>query len=106
MWNSQTVQVCCTRIGEELDRTNTVNSTNDYDTRKYAVDVLGRAIISKTYTYRSFPESRNHPHPISFLLLPFFVSFEMSLFPFSDNFCTIIVFSLYGEYVVRFFLPG
>ena len=33
----------------------------------------------------------------------FFVSLEMSLFP--SIFCTITVFSLYGEYGVRFFLP-
>ena len=33
----------------------------------------------------------------------FFVSLEMSLFP--SIFCTITVFSLYGEYVVYFFLP-
>ena len=32
-----------------------------------------------------------------------FVSLDMSFFP--SIFCTIAVFSLYGEYVVRFFLP-
>ena len=32
-----------------------------------------------------------------------FVYLEMSLFP--SIFCTIAVFSLYGEYVVRSFLP-
>ena len=42
---------------------------------------------------------------ISFFLFPF-VYLEMSLFPsiFCTNFCTIAVFSLYGEYVVRSFL--
>ena len=33
----------------------------------------------------------------------FFLSLEMSLFP--SIFCTINVFSLYEEYVLRFFLP-
>ena len=32
-----------------------------------------------------------------------FIFLEMSLFP--SIFCTIAVFSLYGEYVVRSFLP-
>ena len=33
-----------------------------------------------------------------------FVSLEVSLFP--SNFCTIAVFSLYGEYTVRSLLPN
>ena len=39
---------------------------------------------------------------VSFFLF-LFVYLEMSLFP--SMFCAIAVFSLYGEYVVRFFLP-
>ena len=39
----------------------------------------------------------------SFFFSPF-VYLEMSLFP--SIFCTIAVFSLYGEYVVRSFLPN
>ena len=43
------------------------------------------------------------PRWLYVFLFPF-VYLEMSLFPFLF-FCTIAVFSLYGEYVVRFFLP-
>ena len=39
---------------------------------------------------------------VSFFFLPF-VCLEMSFFP--SIFCTITVLSLYGEYVVRSFLP-
>ena len=42
-------------------------------------------------------------HACFFLLFPF-VYLEVSLFP--SIFCTIAVFSLYGEYVVRSFLPN
>ena len=38
-----------------------------------------------------------------FVFMLSFVYLEMSLFP--SIFCTIAVFFLYGEYVVRFFLP-
>ena len=40
----------------------------------------------------------------AFFLLFFSSGWEMSLFP--GIFCTISVLSLYGEYVVRFFLPN
>ena len=43
-----------------------------------------------------------HSHTCFVLSFPF-VSLEMSLFP--SIFCTIAVFSLYGEYVVRSLLP-
>ena len=36
--------------------------------------------------------------------IPFYVSLEIDVV-FSEYFCTITVFSLYGEYVVRFPLP-
>ena len=42
-------------------------------------------------------------------LLPSASFFVFTLFgdvAFSEYFCTITIFSLYGEYVVRFFLPG
>ena len=43
--NSLTAQVRCnTRVGEEPNQTNTDNSTNYYDTPKYAVDVLEGAV--------------------------------------------------------------
>ena len=45
---------------------------------------------------------RPDSHTYFFLFVPF-VSLEMSLFP--TVFCTIAVFSLYGEYAVRSFLP-
>ena len=46
---------------------------------------------------------RADSHTCFFLFVPF-VSLEMSLFP--SIFCTIAVFSLYGEYAVRSSLPN
>ena len=48
---------------------------------------------------------RPDSHTCFFLFVPF-VSLKMSLFP--SIFCTIVVavFSLYGEYAVRSFLPN
>ena len=47
---------------------------------------------------------RNAGAPIATRVSFPFVYFEMSLFP--SIFCAIPAFSLYGEYVVRFFLPN
>ena len=46
---------------------------------------------------------RPDSHTCFFLFFPF-DSLEMSLFP--SIFCTIAVFSLYGEYAVRSLLPN
>ena len=46
---------------------------------------------------------RSDSHTCFFLFFPF-VSLEMSLFP--SIFSTFAVFSLYGEYAVRSFLPS
>ena len=51
------------------------------------------------------PDSHNiHTHHVFLFLFPFFCFFGDVAF-FSEYFCTSAVFSLYGEYVVRFPLP-
>ena len=51
--------------------------------------------------------SKHCPRPFSFLFLPFFSPFFSSGdVAFSEYCFTIAVISLYGEYVVHFFLPG
>ena len=62
---------------------------------------------SVQYVGSSFNRSsicrRPDSHTCFFLFFPF-VSLEMSLFP--SIVCTFAVFSLYGEYAVRSFLPN
>ena len=63
--------------------------------------------VSVQYSGLSFnrPSICRRPksHTCFFLFVPF-VTLEMPLFP--STFCTIAVFSLYGEYAVRSFLPN
>ena len=49
-----------------------------------------------------------HKKPYFINIIPYFFVFVSPFgdVAFSEYFCTITVFSLYGEYVERFFLPG
>ena len=47
-------------------------------------------------------QAPRQPH----VFLPFFLLILWRCVAFSESFCTIAVFSLYGEYVVRYFLPN
>ena len=66
--------------------------------RLYALSLKPRPFVQRFSILRRCPDSHTR---VSFFFP--FVYLEMSLFP--NIFCIIAVFSLYGEYVVRFFLP-
>ena len=74
--------------------------------RLYAFFVEAAALRSIILRYAGVPIATR----VSFFFFSFFflVYLEMSLFPstFFFFFFTISAFSLYGEYVVRSFLPG
>ena len=67
--------------------------------RLYAIFVEAAVLCSIVLRYAGAPIATRAS---LFLFFPF-VYLEMSLFP--SIFCSIAVFSLYGEYVVCFFLP-
>ena len=64
--------------------------------------ILRSLICMRPDSHTQLPNN-NCVRPFSFLFHPFFCFFGDVAF--SDYFCTITLWSLYGEYVVRFFLP-
>ena len=68
----------------------------------FMLSLKPRPFVQSSFDMQASPDDS---HTCFFsLFFSFFVYLEMSLFP-SIFFCTISAFSLYGEYVVRSFLP-